>query len=132
MAFSQLVYDSQIGFALGDVATLGDILLVTDESTIFDNQRGLLAYRYDETGAVTPLGAIVDTGTSGAADIAVWNPEVDCYPDCTGEGTLDIFDFLCFQDAFVQMDPYADCTGEGTFDIFDFLCFQDAFVVGCP
>ena len=55
-----------------------------------------------------------------------------CYPDCTGEGDLDIFDFLCFQDAFVVMDPYADCTGEGTFDIFDFLCFQDAFVVGCP
>ena len=55
-----------------------------------------------------------------------------CYPDCTGEGTLDIFDFLCFQDAFVQGDPYADCTGEGTFDIFDFLCFQDAFVTGCP
>jgi len=58
--------------------------------------------------------------------------ESTCYPDCTGEGTLDIFDFLCFQDAFVQGDPYADCTGEGTFDIFDFLCFQDAFVTGCP
>ena len=55
-----------------------------------------------------------------------------CYPDCTGEGTLDIFDFLCFQDAFTVMDPYADCTGEGTFDIFDFLCFQDAFTIGCP
>jgi len=55
-----------------------------------------------------------------------------CYPDCTGEGTLDIFDFLCFQDAFTVADPYADCTGEGTFDIFDFLCFQDAFTIGCP
>jgi len=55
-----------------------------------------------------------------------------CYPDCTGEGTLDIFDFICFQDAFAVSDPYADCTGEGTFDIFDFICFQDAFVMGCP
>jgi len=55
-----------------------------------------------------------------------------CYADCTGEGTLDIFDFLCFQDAFASADPYADCTGEGTFDIFDFLCFQDAFAAGCP
>jgi hypothetical protein len=45
---------------------------------------------------------------------------------------LDIFDFLCFQDAFVSGDPYADCTGEGTLDVFDFLCFQDAFVTGCP
>jgi len=55
-----------------------------------------------------------------------------CYPDCDGGGTLDIFDFLCFQDAFVVMDPYADCDGNTVFDIFDFLCFQDAFVVGCP
>jgi len=62
-----------------------------------------------------------------------------CYPDCdtaSGAGVLDIFDFLCFQDLFVQGDPYAcDCdtaSGPGVCDIFDFLCFQDAFVRGCP
>jgi len=55
-----------------------------------------------------------------------------CYADCDGSSALDIFDFLCFQDAFVQMDPYANCDGNAAFDIFDFLCFQDAFVVGCP
>ena len=58
-----------------------------------------------------------------------------CYADCTqqtGVGVLDIFDFLCFQDAFVVGDPYADCDGNTTLDIFDFICFQDAFVNGCP
>jgi hypothetical protein len=62
-----------------------------------------------------------------------------CYADCdqtTGPGTLDIFDFLCFQNAFVNREPYAcDCdttTGQGICDIFDFLCFQNAFVAGCP
>ena len=61
-----------------------------------------------------------------------------CYADCdtsTGAGTLDIFDFLCFQDSFVNGEPYAcDCdTSTGPVcDIFDFLCFQDAFVAGCP
>ena len=55
-----------------------------------------------------------------------------CYPDCDGTGALDIFDFICFQDAFVQMDSYGDCDGSGSFDIFDFICFQDAFVIGCP
>jgi len=55
-----------------------------------------------------------------------------CYADCDTNGTLDIFDFLCFQDAFVQGDPYAECDGNMVFDIFDFLCFQDAFVTGCP
>jgi hypothetical protein len=62
-----------------------------------------------------------------------------CYADCdtsTGAGTLDIFDFLCFQNSFVAGEPYAcDCdtsTGPGVCDIFDFLCFQNAFVAGCP
>jgi V8-like Glu-specific endopeptidase len=69
-------------------------------------------------------------------DVVVTSDSIDCgtgcYPDCTGEGMLDVFDFLCFQDAFTLMDPYADCDGNTTFDVFDFLCFQDAFVTGCP
>jgi hypothetical protein len=62
-----------------------------------------------------------------------------CYADCdqsTGEGNLDVFDFLCFQNSFVSSEPYAcDCdtsTGPLVCDIFDFLCFQNAFVAGCP
>jgi len=62
-----------------------------------------------------------------------------CYADCdtsTGQGTLDIFDFLCFQSAFVTQNAYAcDCdtsTGPSLCDIFDFLCFQGHFVEGCP
>jgi len=73
---------------------------------------------YEGAGVVSPETLVLECAAT-------------CYPDCTGEGALDIFDFLCFQDAFVQMDPYADCTGEGTYDIFDFLCFQDEFVIGC-
>ena len=58
-----------------------------------------------------------------------------CYADCdqsSGAGVLDIFDFICFQDAFVGGDPSADCTGDTVLDIFDFVCFQDAFAGGCP
>jgi Beta-propeller repeat len=65
--------------------------------------------------------------------------EAICYADCdqsTGVGVLDMFDFLCFQKAFVNSEPYAcDCdtsTGSGVCDVFDYLCFQDAFVAGCP
>ena len=57
---------------------------------------------------------------------------VTCYPDCDQSGTLNIFDFLCFQNAFVSFQPYADCDGNNLLDIFDFLCFQNAFVAGCP
>ena len=62
-----------------------------------------------------------------------------CYADCdpsTGIGVLDVFDFLCFQNSFVNGEPYAcDCdttTGPLVCDVFDFLCFQNAFVGGCP
>jgi hypothetical protein len=55
-----------------------------------------------------------------------------CYPDCDGSGSLDLFDFLCFTNAFNNNDPYADCDGSGGLDLFDFLCFTNAFNVGCP
>ena len=55
-----------------------------------------------------------------------------CYADCDGSGTLDFFDFLCFQNAFAGGDPYADCDDSGTLDFFDFLCFQNEFAAGCP
>lgn len=55
-----------------------------------------------------------------------------CYADCDGNGRLDIFDFLCFLNAFLEGDPYADCDGSGELSIFDFLCFQNAFLEGCP
>ncbi len=54
-----------------------------------------------------------------------------CYADLDGDGTLTIFDFLAFQNAFDAGLPVADCDGDGTLTIFDFLCFQNAFDAGC-
>jgi len=72
------------------------------------------------------LGRLIAESTSCAADC----------DQSTGPGMLDVFDFLCFQDRFIQGHPYAcDCdtaTGAAVCDIFDFLCFQDAFAAGCP
>ena len=70
-----------------------------------------------------------------------WELVPACYADCdqsTGVGVLDIFDFLCFQESFVNggVHGYAcECDTSAQFpvcDIFDFLCFQNAFVAGCP
>lgn len=55
-----------------------------------------------------------------------------CPVDCDASGSLDIFDFLCFQTAFDAGDPRADFDGDGEFTIFDFLAFQTAFDAGCP
>ena len=55
-----------------------------------------------------------------------------CYADCDGSGSLDFFDFLCFQNEFAAATAYADCDGSGSHDFFDFLCFQNEFATGCP
>ncbi len=99
---------------------------------------------YDSARGVTVLfGGGTDHGLSGQTwewDGTQWTlRHVTCIAECdtsTGVGVLDIFDFLCFQNLFVNADPYAcDCdtsTGPGVCDVFDFLCFQNAFVNGCP
>ncbi len=56
----------------------------------------------------------------------------ECYADCDGSGSLDLFDFLCFQNDFAASAPSADCDASGALDFFDFLCFQNAFAAGCP
>ncbi|MEO1278803.1 MAG: GC-type dockerin domain-anchored protein [Planctomycetota bacterium] len=47
--------------------------------------------------------------------------------DLTGDGSLDLFDFLAFQNAFDAGEPLADFDGNCRLDIFDFLAFQNAF-----
>ena len=54
-----------------------------------------------------------------------------CRADMTGDGSLDLFDFLEFQNAFAMADARADFDGDGSFTIFDFLEFQNAFALGC-
>jgi hypothetical protein len=81
-----------------------------------------------------PLGfymlfAMVDDIPSAARIVQV--SAAVCYPDFTGDGALDLFDFLAFVNAFNTDDPVADCDGDGDLDLFDFLCFVNAFNSGC-
>lgn len=55
-----------------------------------------------------------------------------CYVDFDRNGTLDVFDFLAFQNAYALGDYRADCDGCGSLNIFDFLCFVSMFDEGCP
>jgi probable HAF family extracellular repeat protein len=59
---------------------------------------------------------------------------IPCYADCDGNGTLDLFDFLCFVNEFNAGDASADCEPcdqPGVLDLFDFLCFVNKFNAGC-
>lgn len=73
-------------------------------------------------------GRSADRNLNGVPDEC----EALCRADCDGDGSLTVFDFLCFQTAFDARQPIADCNDDGAFDVFDFLCFQTAFMDGCP
>jgi len=66
-----------------------------------------------------------------AVVLADFGVEPFCAPDCDGNGLLDLFDFLCFVNAFNAQSSVADCTQDGLFDLFDFLCFVNEFNAGC-
>jgi hypothetical protein len=55
-----------------------------------------------------------------------------CYPDCNGEGSVNLSVFGCYQTRFALADPYADCNGDGQLNLSDFGCFQTRFALGCP
>ncbi|MEQ8316277.1 MAG: GC-type dockerin domain-anchored protein [Phycisphaerales bacterium] len=71
------------------------------------------------------------SGDPGRRPIMFYEPDSVCYPDFDGDGSLTIFDFLAFQNAFDTGDPSADCDGDGDLTLFDFLCFQNLFDAGC-
>jgi hypothetical protein len=98
----------------------------------------------DSIGATGPgallnwaAGPVETTGGALVFDDAlvtvIFEAEVPpaCAPDCNSDQVLDLFDFLCFTNAFNGNAPYADCDESGGFDLFDFLCYTNMFNAGC-
>jgi hypothetical protein len=59
-------------------------------------------------------------------------PPSPCYPDCNGDGLLNLADFGCFQTRFATGNMYADCNQDQVLNLADFGCFQTKFALGCP
>ena len=81
---------------------------------------------FDGRWQVDPL-----TGVGEVTGTFTFEDTTSCYGDFNGDGALNIFDFLAYQNAFASGDVTADCDGDGALTIFDFLCFQNAFAGGC-
>jgi hypothetical protein len=81
--------------------------------------------------AVLASGDINPDNLHGSVYIYDLSGCAPCPADCTADGALDLFDFLCFVNAFNNEDPSADCDQSDEFDLFDFLCFANAFNEGC-
>ncbi|MCA9278106.1 MAG: hypothetical protein H6815_04865 [Phycisphaeraceae bacterium] len=58
--------------------------------------------------------------------------DIGCYADCDQSGTINIFDYICFGNAYANQDPYADCDQSGMLNVFDYICFGNAYAGGCP
>jgi len=78
------------------------------------------------------LSVVNDCGVPSESKIVIIGPAGECYPDYNDDGSLDILDFIAFQNGWTANEPAADCDGDGAFNILDFVCFQNAFKGGCP
>ncbi|OAB63932.1 hypothetical protein AY599_16155 [Leptolyngbya valderiana BDU 20041] len=85
----------------------------------------------DIVGGETDYPGYLTAADLRPLDALGWTITLACPADCDGSGSLDFFDFLCFQDAFDAGDPSADLDGDGELTVFDFLAFQNAFDAGC-
>jgi hypothetical protein len=86
-------------------------------------------YQYDKAGHF--LASLSVPGIGNAYGMEFDMAEAPCAADCNGDGTVDCFDFLCFQGLVSTGNPAADCNGDGSINIFDFLCFQGLVTQGC-
>lgn len=87
-------------------------------------------WRFDPyTGEQSPVGVI---GGVGAVTGLAGLPCEACVVDLDGDCRATLFDFLTLSNWFAAGDARADLTGDGVIDIWDFLFFLNAFDAGCP
>jgi hypothetical protein len=85
----------------------------------------------NESGQILVVLHLANHEDSPSMRTVLLTPTGGCYADFDGSGTLDLFDFLEYVNAFNAGDGLADCTEDGALNFFDFLCFVNAFNEGC-
>jgi hypothetical protein len=64
-------------------------------------------------------------------DVVLLRTPSRCRADFNSNGTVDLFDYLDFVQAFANEESAADFNGNGTIDFFDYLDFAEEFAAGC-
>jgi hypothetical protein len=114
---------------LGDTEDLAELTSVADPVMTITGDGNALA------------SIVIDEWSTAGRDDAVqlWENMInvvlgggaECRVDLDGDGSLTLFDFLAFQNAFDSGDLIADFDGDGSLTLFDFLAFQNEFDAGC-
>ncbi|MFI4916699.1 MAG: GC-type dockerin domain-anchored protein [Phycisphaerales bacterium JB060] len=126
-SFSEIDGEPSRGFARWD----GEGWEPGDRGVTIVGGRSLATFDDGDGPALFFGGALFFEGEAGVSAIARWGCDASCPADLDADGSLTIFDFLAFQNAFDAGDPRADFDGDGELTIFDFLAFQTAFDAGC-
>ncbi|MBX3359349.1 MAG: beta-propeller fold lactonase family protein [Phycisphaeraceae bacterium] len=114
--------------AIGEVASLRDLVFVTDDTSALDGVQGIYSLRLGPTGTLSPIGGLVYTGTPRPeGGIAVWNPTTVCPGDYNGNGEIDPVDLADFINAWTtgltDGSLYADADGDRTHGPTDIAVF---------
>jgi hypothetical protein len=109
---------------------------------IVDKWDAILAYPEsgDETRTVTQnvllmSGHVIDQPVRDALfknSVSWLLGGLACPADCDANGSLNILDFVCFQQQWQRQTPVGDCDDNGAWNILDFVCYQGLFTQGCP
>jgi hypothetical protein len=157
-----IVYNGEATYGTSQVGPLPpgpmpfDVVIPLQTPFLYDPSQGNLLMDVRRTGTTLTVARFLDAvSVAGDGVSRVYNADVNatvasasntlglvtqfhfeeagtCYPDCNGDGALNLSDFGCFQTAFALGQPYADCNGDGVRNLSDFGCFQTQFALGCP
>jgi hypothetical protein len=97
-----------------------------DNSPLPHNQIGVLNSRPGTGGYELWVG----TASEGAAALTVTSG-TPCRPDLTGDGQVNLQDFLAFLQAYSAGSAPADFDANGSVNVQDFLGFLQAYAAGC-
>lgn len=97
---------------LGDIATLGEFIFITDESTVSDGIRGVYSSKFDPDGMLTQVD-FEDPGGVRPEMMAAWAPASDpCPADLDGDGAVGSSDLAILLGAWGASGP-GDFDGGG-------------------
>ena len=112
----------------GTMLHVAELLQIEGQTELVESDRAAMSADGSVAYFSTRFTSLAAPGAVYAVDFG----EADgCVADFNGDGSLDVLDFVAFQDAFTSGDAGADANGDGALNILDFVAFQGLFQDGC-
>lgn len=131
-------FDVGLQGSIGDIAVLGDLLLITDDTSAIDGIVGLYSFSIQGNGNFTQNGPAVGSQATAPTEIAVWMPSAACAGDVNGDGVIDLNDLSLLLSSFGLCAGHpaflasADFDADGCIALADLTVLLAAFGGACP